>query len=379
MGKRLKYKNNYLFYLIKLLLLLFVLVLDITAQDNGLMRYISFENAEILTSGNLREASMIYKKSISGNAAVELIDDDSFHGERAIIFRTPAADSTQRYEFKLSNYDESEALGFDNEGYVGFAAKIPKDFDPLQGSLLFFQAWQGSPWGPPIMLKITSGSNPYNLRLTIRNLETGPDSNLPDQELWSGTMFKERWYSLVVGMKPRVEGDSSHIQLWIDDHKVLNWENQGNIGYKPESFDSDKPYPKLVLKFGAYQPGSNLGHNLLFDEVRYAHSYEDAVPSKRVDIKEFEDTSLPTFQINQNYPNPFNPSTTIEYSIAKPGNVQIAIFNTLGQKVKTLVDEHKLIGSYSVSFNANNLTSGVYSYTIEANGFRQSKKMILNK
>lgn len=377
MNKR--FKNNHLYLLIKILLLLSVLVIDLTAQNNGLLRYISFENAEILSDGRLKEDNKIYKTSISGNAVVEVIYSDSFFGNKSIIFSTPAAESTQRYEFKLCNYDEENALGFDTEGYVGFAVKIPEDFDPLQGSVLFFQGWQGSPWGPPIILKVTSGNNPYNLRLTIRNSSTGPDSNNPDFELWSGKMEKSRWYSFVIGMKPRVEGDSSHIQLWMDETKVLNWENQGNVGYDPVTFSSDKPYSKLVLKFGAYQPGSNSKHSLIFDEVRYALSYEEAVPLKTVNVKDFEDTSLPNFQINQNYPNPFNPSTTITYSVAKPSNVKIVIYDMLGQKVKTLVDEYKIIGSYSVRFNAMNLTSGVFFYTIDANGFRQSKKMILNK
>ena len=102
---------------------------------------------------------------------------------------------------------------------------------------------------------------------------------------------------------------------------------------------------------------------------------------KEIVVSIEEDISiLPTaYELEQNYPNPFNPSTTIEYSIAKPGYVKIVIYNLLGQKVKTLVDEHKIIGSYSVSFNAKNLTSGVYFYSIQADGFIQSKKMLLMK
>ena len=56
------------------------------------------------------------------------------------------------------------------------------------------------------------------------------------------------------------------------------------------------------------------------------------------------------FSLEQNYPNPFNPSTTIKYTIAKPDLVKIAVYNTLGQKVKELVNEVKGTGSYSISF-----------------------------
>jgi hypothetical protein len=98
--------------------------------------------------------------------------------------------------------------------------------------------------------------------------------------------------------------------------------------------------------------------------------------SKEVEV----DVATPlTFSLNQNYPNPFNPATSISYSIAKSGLVKIAIYNTLGQQVKELVNEVKEAGSYNVSFNASSLTSGIYFYKIESAQFSQTKKMILMK
>ena len=85
------------------------------------------------------------------------------------------------------------------------------------------------------------------------------------------------------------------------------------------------------------------------------------------------------FRMSQNYPNPFNPSTTIEYSIGKPGLVTIELYNTLGQKVATLVNGNKSIGNYEVTLDASSLTSGIYFYTITAGEFSQTKKMLLLK
>jgi photosystem II stability/assembly factor-like uncharacterized protein len=85
------------------------------------------------------------------------------------------------------------------------------------------------------------------------------------------------------------------------------------------------------------------------------------------------------FSLEQNYPNPFNPSTTINYTIAKPDLVKIAVYNTLGQKIKELVNEVKGTGSYSISFNASSISSGIYFYKIETSEFSQVKKMILLK
>jgi len=83
------------------------------------------------------------------------------------------------------------------------------------------------------------------------------------------------------------------------------------------------------------------------------------------------------FELAQNYPNPFNPTTVINYSIDKPGFVQLSVFNILGQKVAHLVNEYKQSGSYNVQFNANNLSSGVYFYELNAGNMSSVKKMLL--
>jgi len=85
------------------------------------------------------------------------------------------------------------------------------------------------------------------------------------------------------------------------------------------------------------------------------------------------------FELSQNYPNPFNPSTTINFSLAQSGNVRLAVYNTLGQEVTTLVNDFKESGNYQVSFDAVNLSSGVYIYQLETPNFSSIKKMIVNK
>jgi len=83
------------------------------------------------------------------------------------------------------------------------------------------------------------------------------------------------------------------------------------------------------------------------------------------------------FQLEQNYPNPFNPTTTIKYGLPKNSYVTIELFNMLGQKVLSLVDEEKNAGYHSVSVDATNLASGVYLYRIQAEQFVQTRKMLL--
>ncbi len=85
------------------------------------------------------------------------------------------------------------------------------------------------------------------------------------------------------------------------------------------------------------------------------------------------------FALHQNFPNPFNPVTIIRYSIPLKSQVEIVIYNTLGEKVKQLVSEEKEAGSYSVEFNASSLPSGNYFYRLQAGSFTETKKMVLMK
>lgn len=85
------------------------------------------------------------------------------------------------------------------------------------------------------------------------------------------------------------------------------------------------------------------------------------------------------FALQQNYPNPFNPVTTISYDVPKQAHIEITIYNILGQKVASLINEEKMPGSYKIIFNASNLSSGMYIYTMQSEGFSSVKKLILLK
>ena len=90
--------------------------------------------------------------------------------------------------------------------------------------------------------------------------------------------------------------------------------------------------------------------------------------------------NLPTeFSLNQNYPNPFNPTTVINYDIPEATNVVLTVYNMLGQKMTTLVNENKSAGRYSINFDATLFSSGVYIYRLEAGQFVSTKKMMLIK
>ena len=90
-------------------------------------------------------------------------------------------------------------------------------------------------------------------------------------------------------------------------------------------------------------------------------------------------TLVKDYYLDQNYPNPFNPSTRINFGLKKAGNLEITVYNVLGNKVATLFNGFKSAGSHSVLFSASEFSSGVYFYKIISEGFVQTRKMLLLK
>lgn len=86
-----------------------------------------------------------------------------------------------------------------------------------------------------------------------------------------------------------------------------------------------------------------------------------------------------SYKLSQNYPNPFNPTTKINYEIPKGQHVKILVYDATGRQVAILADEFKQAGSYSVSYDAGRLASGVYYYSLEAGDYKETRKMVLIK
>jgi hypothetical protein len=86
-----------------------------------------------------------------------------------------------------------------------------------------------------------------------------------------------------------------------------------------------------------------------------------------------------SYQLNQNYPNPFNPITNISYIIPVEANVNLTVYNSLGEIIEVLIDEYQQEGKYDVVWNAEDYPSGVYYYKLNAGSFVEAKKMILMK
>ncbi len=199
---------------------------------------------------------------------------------------------------------------------------------------------------------------------------------------WQATANASQWVKLDLGISYSI------------NQIVIRWGNKAYAKqYSVQASNNDSGWQVLTSVLGG-TGGTNYVETLsgLHGSGRYVYFLLQAQGNGAYSISEISIygtvftgvesamSELPTtYSLSQNFPNPFNPSTTINFSLIKASDVKLTIFNVLGQKVATLVDNRMNAGAYSVQFNAKDLSSGVYFYRIEAGDFKSNKKMLLLK
>lgn len=193
------------------------------------------------------------------------------------------------------------------------------------------------------------------------SLSRTTDGGLSWQTMNSPTIAGEKCYKLEF-----VPGYPS--KIWMLTLSNLYFSNDSGMIWTKDPVSGQFSYGVDIVctdsKHGWLQT-DKIFRNSNSDQVTSVSDNEHIIPSE--------------FNLYQNYPNPFNPTTTINYSLPKAENVKLTVYNTIGSKVATIINEYKQPGNYSVNFNASNLASGIYFYKLEAGQFTQIKKMILLK
>lgn len=167
--------------------------------------------------------------------------------------------------------------------------------------------------------------------------------------------------------------DSTQTWYWATQKKIFKTTNDGlnwsemSINLVDPEFIRAVSFKKIGNKFYGWV-GTNTGKLFKISELISPigiHPISTEIPK--------------SYSLSQNYPNPFNPVTKIRFSLPHAGNVRLTVYDALGKEIKLLVNENLQAGIYETDFDAANIPSGVYFYRIEADGFTETKKMILLK
>ena len=229
--------------------------------------------------------------------------------------------------------------------------------------ILYFKSGEDS-------LVINDPNDVYKLNLTVTYL-----SNVLPVELTSfnGNIINN---SVELKWKTATEINNKGFEIERKIPAQSEWERIGFVSGNGTSTNPAEYKFKDDLK--SLTISGNIGYRL--KQVNYNGS---SVYSDEINVK--VDLTPKSFVLYQNYPNPFNPSTNIKYSLPFESNVNITIYNSLGERIKEFAQEVKEAGNHDIIWYANNQASGVYFYTITAkstdgkNSFNKTQKMMLVK
>ncbi len=160
--------------------------------------------------------------------------------------------------------------------------------------------------------------------------------------------------------------------------------------YAPNPWEDGSSYSHFDE--ASYPPGNP--HSLMTPAVGTAEAIHDpgalmlalfedngwsVTPIVGIDDDLGDPSVVSKYELAQNFPNPFNPATNIRYSLPQASQVELSVFNLLGQKVATLVNGFEQAGGHQITFDAGNLESGIYFYKIDAGDFQEVRKMLLTR
>jgi len=224
----------------------------------------------------------------------------------------------------------------------------------------------------PILMRSNSGINAFQYRLSVgtNGINTAINNWLNAVTISDTINFNE-WYMITSTLK---------------DDTVRSYVNGVFIG--EGTLTGPITADNRPLEIGRDVPGvTEIFHGKIDDVRIYNRALTDTEIQElfviTTDLKNEDPHKLNRCQLYQNYPNPFNPSTMINYQLPMSNNVELSVYNLLGQKVATLVSGKQKAGYHQVKWDASQLdgmASGIYLYRLELdNGYSQTKKLILLK
>jgi M6 family metalloprotease-like protein len=192
-------------------------------------------------------------------------------------------------------------------------------------------------------------------------------------------------YNALVSNKPGSLMGSKSGHANDNGWQTISFDNDINISAGQSFFVAVKIINQAFMTFDYYNPISGRSY-YSFDGINYfsASAYGDINLRARIQTStatsiDIASNKVDNFKLEQNYPNPFNPQTSINFNLAEDGKINLSVYDICGRLIRTLVDKNQSAGKYSVTFNADNLSSGVYIYKLTTEKFSATKKMLFVK
>ncbi|MFA7289883.1 MAG: CotH kinase family protein [Melioribacteraceae bacterium] len=317
-----------------------------------------------VTGANNDEVFLGYRANIEDKFAKSLMYDDGLHGDGAAgdnLFGASilVSDNMQYYIYaENNNAGIFSPVRAEHEFY-----SLKANDSEMSSNIVMNEIYSRGTSTDPDWIEIYNGSTSVIDLSNYKIYDSGGQSGSKEKKGFpSGTMIEPKGFYVIVtdGSESSDFGLSNNgEEVWLED--------------ETGSVIDDVTFPVLAAgeSYGRVPDGNEAFKILTVQSRGASNGTETSVDS---------DSYLPiTYSLYQNFPNPFNPSTEITFSVPESGNYTLTVFNILGQKVATLLNDYISLGIHSYKFNAFNLPSGTYFYNLRGNNFNQTKKMLLMK
>ena len=388
------------------------------ADNSGVMRYVSIRYTGITVEAN-KELQGLTFGCVGSGTTIDYIesfnsaddgyewfggtvntkhlvsafcDDDAFDYDQGLRGK-------HQFWFAIQAPDAGDHIGEWDSGDEGALTNTPLSL-PVIYNATFLGRGTGSAGGDATMMLKEYGAVEFYNSIVADFDENGVEIETGDG-LTSQTRFDNGetllenniWYKNGATFNDFIPQD--FVQTYLNNTANMNYTEDPNLVGISRTADygldprPEYPSPALTMERKSLPDGDDF-----FENVNYIGAfgsdlwlngwtalYQNNIVSRTItDVEDVQVNSIPTnFNLSQNYPNPFNPTTQIAFSITQPSMVKLTVYNILGQVVENLINEFRNAGTYNVTWNAQNLPSGIYIYSLQAGSQSVVKKMTLLK
>ena len=253
--------------------------------------------------------------------------------------------------------------------------KLHMAYKDVAGDHIKYQTFDGAVWSEPVQIDVSHDS----VNVMRPNIAIDPNFGVYitwNQETGQYAVDDKTYLVYNVFYATSPDGGAS----WNAPVQMTSLTETNDEGFSvknPTIGKKVRPAVYGVFDGGAdvvwteYNAESSLGYNIMYGRIPYVGTLTDIAGHSPAVAYEFE--------LQQNYPNPFNPQTTIRYQLAGFAQTELAVYNVLGQKVRTLVNMRQKAGKYAVKFDGAGLPSGVYFAKLQSGNQEAVQKLILMK